>query len=301
MLEYVLRVYVCTEKAVFAHPVLGRLRYVLTTSALIDLVSFLPFFLEIASMGRLDMPRTSIIRVLRLYRLLRTEKYVRAVAITHRILWFNREILSAAFLNCLVLTFVTSTLLYYLPPKETAAEFESLPSTIYLSILLLTGQGLEFEGKLPWWTKAIIILTAIFSVAMFAIPASMITWGFEAEAARLAKKAAIRRRAMKLKPGAASSGVWSQSSSDNGSSDSQEGFEDDDSGDSWEEYEEAVAGGLDEDEDDEVARAPTGGQVRLGGISGGNIEERLSKLENMMAQVIEGQKKMMKAVEKKAA
>ena len=33
LLEYVLRVYVCTEKAVFAHPVLGRLRYVLTTSA----------------------------------------------------------------------------------------------------------------------------------------------------------------------------------------------------------------------------------------------------------------------------
>lgn len=50
------------------------------------------------------------------------------------------------------------------------------------------GQGGP-EGDLPWYTKAVVLLTSIFSVAMFAIPASMLTWGFEAEAARMAKRA----------------------------------------------------------------------------------------------------------------
>ena len=37
-------------------------------------------------------------------------------------------------------------------------------------------------------------ITACFSIAFFAIPASMLTWGFEAEAERLFNKAVERRR-----------------------------------------------------------------------------------------------------------
>jgi hypothetical protein len=58
---------------------------------------------------------------------------------------------------------------------------------MYLSTLMLTGQGGP-EGELPWYTKGVVLLTGIFSIGMFAIPASMLTWGFEAEAHRLAKR-----------------------------------------------------------------------------------------------------------------
>jgi len=160
------------------------------------------------------LPRTSFLRVLRLSRLLRTERYARAVEITHRILWFNREILTAALVICTVLVLFTSALLYYLPPLN-SADFESLPATTYLAILLLTGQGLGVDTPLPWETKLVIVITSIFSVAMFAIPASMITWGFEAEAARLAKRQA-RRRLKKKRRGlrAEPKSIWSDSSSD---------------------------------------------------------------------------------------
>ena len=57
---------------------------------------------------------------------------------------------------------------------------------------MLTGQG-EPEGALPWYTKLVVAITAVFSVAVFAIPASMLTWGFEAEAARLMAKSRERR------------------------------------------------------------------------------------------------------------
>ena len=55
---------------------------------------------------------------------------------------------------------------------------------------MLTGQGGP-DGDLPWYTKAVVILTGLFSIGMFAIPASMLTWGFEAEAERCAKRTYI--------------------------------------------------------------------------------------------------------------
>ena len=60
---------------------------------------------------------------------------------------------------------------------------------------------------MPWYTKAVVLLTSIVSVAMFAIPASMLTWGFEAEAARMAKRAYTKAKRQK-------EGLCGESSSD---------------------------------------------------------------------------------------
>merc|ERR1719476_941555 len=88
----------------------------------------------------------------------------------------------------MVLLLVLSTILFYLRPSEDASQddFSSIPATMYLSVMMLTGQG-QPEGTLPWYTKVICAVTAIFAVAQFAIPASMLTWGFEQEAERRIK------------------------------------------------------------------------------------------------------------------
>jgi len=52
---------------------------------------------------------------------------------------------------------------------------------MYLAVLMLTGQG-EPYGVMPWYTRVVICITALFAIAQFAIPASMLTWGFEQEA-----------------------------------------------------------------------------------------------------------------------
>ena len=86
----------------------------------------------------------------------------------------------------------TAILLYVLRPEhDEEHDFGSIAATLYLSTLMLTGQGGP-GGDLPWYTKSVVLLTSVFSVAIFAIPASMLTWGFEAEAERMAT-AAYRR------------------------------------------------------------------------------------------------------------
>ena len=54
--------------------------------------------------------------------------------------------------------------------RDGAEGFESIPATMYLSILMLTGQG-EPDGELTTLLKSLCAFTAIFSVAMVAIPA----------------------------------------------------------------------------------------------------------------------------------
>jgi voltage-gated potassium channel len=186
-IEYVLRLWTCAESRRYRG---SRLRYALTFRAIIDLMSFLPFVVETA--GGYDLPTTSWIRVFRLFRILKTEKYVSVFESFYRIIWFNRQMLIMALLLDLIIMLTTATLLYYLRPAE-VESFESIPDSFFLALLMLTGQGIP-EGILPWYTKVMVGFTAIFSVAVFAIPAGMLTWGFEAEAERLIVKEHEKRR-----------------------------------------------------------------------------------------------------------
>jgi hypothetical protein len=146
-------------------------------------------------------------RLCRVARLCQIRAVARALDAGYRVVYYNAEILSVALLVCTCLTLGTAVLLYELRPPALAAsggsadtsdnhdDFASLAATLYLAIALLTGQGGPSSSDLPWYTKGVVVLTSLISVAVFAIPASMLNWGWEAEAARMAKRA--RRRALK--------------------------------------------------------------------------------------------------------
>ena len=255
LLEYLARLLVCTEKPKYRDqgPVTGRLSYMVSPAALMDAVATIPFFVD--PLLRYDLPRLTYLRVFRLLRLTKTHGAVRATDAVYRVIYYNREILYVASVTCTLLVLGTGVGLYYLRPLDanpdqrgdSAEQFESILSTMYLSTMMLTGQGMYVctcfiqkekkgryvigwntgsfleakyrcvpvvlsshsfhsvslvifdcyyyyciggpEGELPWYTKAVVLLTSLVSVAMFAIPASMLTWGFEAEAARMAKRA----------------------------------------------------------------------------------------------------------------
>ena len=90
------------------------------------------------------MPTTAQLRVLRVFRILKTEKYTFAFASVRRVVWYNREILTVALFIGLILILTTSTVLYYVGPEPGANDgdsFESIPATAYLAVLMLTGQG----------------------------------------------------------------------------------------------------------------------------------------------------------------
>merc|ERR1712151_505538 len=95
--------------------------------------------------------------------------------------------------------------------------------------MMLTGQG-QPDGQLPWYTKVIVIFTSIFSVAQFAIPASMLTWGFEQEALRRVRKRREEEKKQEERIKAGLPAVEEESCSSDPDSDS-----------SWSEYEKIAA------------------------------------------------------------
>jgi voltage-gated potassium channel len=237
--EYVARLWTCVEARRYVHmsPWRARLGYVFTLRALVDLVSCLPFFVEL---GGGELPTLTWLKAFRMFRILKSERYTRAFSSVYRVVWYNSEILGVALFIGLLLMMTTSTLLWYLAPKHEVAgddadDFSSIPATFYLSILMLTGQGTP-TGVLPWYTKIIVMLTAVFSVPIFVIPSSMLTWGFEAEAERLMQKKRDARKKVKL---AERRGTRVDSSS---SSEEENIFESDDEEAAWDEYERVVLG-----------------------------------------------------------
>lgn len=140
LFEYLLRVYVITEHKRYAHPIYGRLRYMRSFHAVIDFLSFSPFFLECMSSG-LNLPTLTWLRMLRIFRILKTEKYTQSFATVYRVVWFNREVLGVALLICLMMIVITSSLLYFFKPgvEEETSDFSSIPATFYLAVLMLTG------------------------------------------------------------------------------------------------------------------------------------------------------------------
>jgi len=259
LVDYIVRLYVITEKTYYRNyswkqcfddgkdanrnsnttdtscHILGRLRYMVTIPAIIDAISTFPFFIEL--MTNSDMPTLTFVRALVLFRILKTERYFHTIEGASRVFYYNREVLFMAFSICCMLVVTTSFLVYYTGPGEIldGADFSSIPNTMYLAILMLTGEWAPTTPELAWYSKLVQAITCLLSVGIFAIPASMITWGFEAEAGRLAARAKIRAEAAKK-----GEILEDSSSGDPGSSTDSD----------WEEYDQIVseAGGYHNDD-----------------------------------------------------
>lgn len=274
VIEYFARLKVCVEKRTYAKytPLRGRWRYMRSSQALLDALATFPFFVELVS--GIPLPTLTYLRVFRVLRITRTQSCSRAMDAVCRVLYFNREILHVAGLLGLYLVIVTSILMFYLRPRgedvnlvDDPGDFDSIASTMVLSMLMLTGQGGP-SGKLPWYTQGVVLLTGVFSVAMFAIPASMLTWGFEAEAERLGMKA--KRRAMARRRGEAYDSCTSSSSSD---SSAVSGFGDISTSD--EEYMNIIGGGDDSPSDGGVGNATS----KL--IGQGDLQDVVARIEKL--------------------
>lgn len=193
LVEYFLKIHVSPQRGAFKHSENPQMEYILSGESLIDIASFLPYFVELA----LGIPQTKyeVLQLLGLIRLWKLPFFWESFRMVARVVYFNARILLSSFYVCFLMLMGCSILLYYTRPvpPDPYENFTSILSCFYLSILMLTGQGIP-DGILPWYTRVVVAVTAIFAIAQFAIPASMLTWGFEQEAERNIKKHVDREK-----------------------------------------------------------------------------------------------------------
>lgn len=175
-IEYILRVWSCVHEAKYRHPVYGRLRFMFTPGAIIDLLAILPFYLHV--LVGLDLRILRILRLFRFLRLFRLTAYMKATRLLINVFRsvYNQLLLSLVL--ALTLIIISSSLVYF--PEHVAQPdvFTSIPATIWWSVVTLTTVG--YGDMIPVTVTGKIFTGVILlaGVAMFALPAGIITAGF---------------------------------------------------------------------------------------------------------------------------
>ena len=175
-IEYVLRVWSCTHDPKYKGSIKGRLKYMLTPGALIDLISFAPWYLH--RMLGFDLRVLRILRLLRFFRLFRLTAYTRSAQLIFNVFKSRIRELMLSFLLTIFLIIIASCVVYFAEHNVEETKFTSIPATIWWAVVTLTTTG--YGEMIPVTTigkvlSGIIMLTG---VAFFALPAGIITAGF---------------------------------------------------------------------------------------------------------------------------
>ncbi|MDB5273163.1 MAG: kch [Chitinophagaceae bacterium] len=174
-IEYILRVWVCNLRRQFKGP-WGRLRYMVTPMALIDFLSIFPFLFLL--IGRLDFRVLMLIRFFRLLRIFKLRRYSHALETLVSIIRAKKEELIITFATIFVLLIVASSLMYILEHEAQPEVFSSIPATMWWGVATLSTVSYGDMVPMTVLGKLLGSCIAIMGVAMFAIPAGLISAGF---------------------------------------------------------------------------------------------------------------------------
>ncbi|MGJ8527666.1 cyclic nucleotide-gated ion channel [Maritalea sp.] len=177
-LEYVARVWVSVEHPLRrnGHPLWGRLRYMLTPMALIDLVAILPFYFSFQN--GLDL---RILRVLSMLRFLRIARYSSAFQLFGRVLRREARSLTGVLLILIALMLVSASGMYAIEGSAQPEQFGDIPSAMWWAMATLTTIGYGDVTPITPYGKLFAGLVMIFGVGVFALPVGILSSGFAME------------------------------------------------------------------------------------------------------------------------
>ncbi len=175
-IEYVVRVWTADLLYPGVTPAKARVKYIFSFYGIIDLVSFLPFYLPV--MFPRGIVAFRMLRVIRILRLFRITPYYDALNVIGDVLRRKRDqILSSVFI-ILILMVASSVFMYGLEHEAQPEVFENAFSGIWWSVstLLTVGYGDIYPVTLAGRVFGIII--TFLGVGMVAIPTGILSAGF---------------------------------------------------------------------------------------------------------------------------
>jgi len=178
-IEYILRVWSSNVEKKYAGSVKGRIKYMLTGGALIDLVAFFPWYLH--NIFGFDPRFFRILRLLRFFRLFRLTAYTRSAQMIFNVFKSRIRELLLSLLLTVFLIIIASCIVYFAEhkyPTEETSKFTSIPATLWWAVVTLTTTGYGDIYPLTALGKALTGVIMLTGVAFFALPAGIMTAGF---------------------------------------------------------------------------------------------------------------------------
>ncbi|MGB3006392.1 MAG: ion transporter [Chitinophagaceae bacterium] len=183
--EYLLRVWSSNHDPKYKHSIYGRLKYMISGAALIDLIAIIPFYIH-AVVG-LDLRMLRILRLLRFFRLFRLTAYTKAAHLVLNVFKSRKDELSLAFILTSFLIVIASCLVYFTEHPVQPEQFSSIPATIWWAVVTLTTVGYGDIVPITILGKVFTVIILLAGVALLALPAGIITAGFLEESRKVRK------------------------------------------------------------------------------------------------------------------
>jgi voltage-gated potassium channel len=180
--EYLLRVWTCVEQAEYRHPLFGRMLFMVSPMAMIDLAVILPGFLP--GQGIIDLRFARILRLVRMLRVVKFARYSRTLQTFGVVFRDKRMDIALMLLFLSILVVISSSLMYFVEHSEQPDKFSSIPAAMWWSVMTLTTVGYGDIYPITNMGKLIGALIALIGIGFFALPAGVLAASFAEEITR---------------------------------------------------------------------------------------------------------------------
>lgn len=176
--EYLLRLWSSVEDPRFGPGWRGRLRWVGSGMAVVDLLAVLPSFLGA------DLRTLRAVRLVRLARVGKLARYSASLQSFGRVFAAKREMLGASLFLVLLLHLFASSALYVAEHEAQPERFGSIPDAMWWGMTTLTTVGYGDVVPVTAPGKLLASIAAVLGVGLFALPAGILAAGFVEEISR---------------------------------------------------------------------------------------------------------------------
>jgi voltage-gated potassium channel len=169
--EYLLRLWVTDLNPKYQHPLGGRIRYLFSPLALVDLLAFLPSMLL---MSGLDLRFLRMLRLFRVVRLLHVPRINKAMySIWHAARSKGAEFIIAGSIM-FVLLILSASLAYFAEHEAQPQAFSSIPASLWWGIMTMTTVGYGDVYPITTLGKIIAAFFAALGIGFFALPSAIL-------------------------------------------------------------------------------------------------------------------------------
>jgi voltage-gated potassium channel len=174
--EYVLRVWSIVDnrwRSEYRHGLWGRLRFMASPMAIIDLLAVAPFWLSMFLPVDLRF-----LRVVRLLRVLKLTRYSAAMNLLFEVVREKLRILGAALFIVFIMLILAASSTYLVEHEAQPEAFANIPQAMWWAIVTVTTVGYGDVVPITALGKFIGAMLGLLGVGMVALPAGILASGF---------------------------------------------------------------------------------------------------------------------------
>lgn len=184
-IEYLFRLWSCISDKKYSSPIKGRLRYIKTPLAIVDLLAILPFYLPFIG---LDLRFLRVVRLLRILRITKIGRYYSSLTLIKTVFVKKKEELILSVTIMLFLLIIASCLMYEVEHNAQPGVFSSIPAAMWWAVATLTTVGYGDIYPLTTAGKILGSIISVLGIGMFALPTGILGAGFVEEIQKMKAK-----------------------------------------------------------------------------------------------------------------